>query len=124
MQVLTVALGGTLRQHVDDHDGTTHDVRIDPDAALARILGTTTLTTNSSHHQAPDDLPPTLRRSGVAPDGVIEAVEGPGFTLGVGWHPERHADPANQRLLAAFVDAALRRAAHGAGVHGAHQGGP
>jgi putative glutamine amidotransferase len=118
MQVLVVALGGTLRQHVEGHDGTTHEIRIEPDAPLARMLGTTSLTTNSSHHQAPADLPPTLTRAAGTSDGVIEAVEGPGFTLGVGWHPENQADGANKRFLEAFVSASIQSA-----QRNAHRGG-
>jgi putative glutamine amidotransferase len=106
LQVLTVALGGKLRQHVDGHENATHDVRLEPDAALARIVGAATLTTNSSHHQAPSELPPTLRATGRTKDGVIEAIEGPGFTIGVGWHPETMNDLHSERLLNAFVAAA------------------
>jgi putative glutamine amidotransferase len=119
MQVLTVALGGTLLQHVDGHDGTSHEVRVEPDAALARLLGTTAPTTDSRHHQAPGELPPTLRPVARTADGVVEAVEGPGFTIGVGWHPENHRDPPHGLILEAFVEAAIRYAAK----HAAHQGG-
>jgi putative glutamine amidotransferase len=109
MQILTVALGGTLTQHVPNHEDTSHDVRLEPDAALARIVGATTLTTNSNHHQAPAEMPPLLRATGRTRDGVIEAVEGPGFTIGVGWHLETMTDPSSARLFEAFVAAALRR---------------
>jgi len=116
LQVLTVALGGTLRQHVDGHDDTTHAVRLDPASALARICGSTTLTTNSRHHQAPGELPPLLRATGRTQDGVVEAAEGPGFTIGVGWHPEAAPDDeANRRLLEAFVAADVQAAARRAG---------
>src|SRR5437867_1705074 len=102
LQVLTVALGGRLHQHIDGHDGTTHEVRLEPASALARIVGSTTITTNSSHHQAPADLPALLNGTGRTADGVIEAVEGPGFTIGVGWHPETMGDEPSQRLLESF----------------------
>lgn len=118
LQVLAVALGGRLEQHLPDlpaaipheGDGVTHGVRIDPSSALARIVGATSVVTNSRHHQAPSDLPPLLRESGRTSDGVIEAVEGPGFTIGVGWHPETMGDPPSTRLLDAFVTAASERA--------------
>ena len=118
LQVLTVALGGRLHQHLPDlsaaipheGDGVTHEVRLDPSSALARIVGATTIVTNSRHHQAPSDLPPLLRESGRTSDGVIEAVEGPGFTIGVGWHPETMEDAARARLLDSFVAAATKRA--------------
>ena len=113
LQVLTVALGGTLLQHVDGHDGdsVTHEVRIDPGASLARILGTTTVSTNSRHHQAPKDLPPLLRTTARTADGVVEAIEGPDFTIGIGWHPEAEPDSdTSKRLLEAFVRAAAEHA--------------
>jgi putative glutamine amidotransferase len=118
LQVLAVAFGGRLHQHLPDlpaaisheGDGVTHEVRIDPSSALARIVGATTVVTNSRHHQAPSDLPPLLRESGRTSDGVIEGVEGPGFTIGVGWHPETMRDAASTRLLDAFVTAAAERA--------------
>lgn len=115
MQVLTVALGGRLSQNVIGHEDTVHDVRLNPASALARIVGSTTLTTNSSHHQAPWDLPPLLQATGRSADGVVEAVEGPGFTIAVGWHPERSNDEAATRLLEAFVAASARAAARASG---------
>jgi len=115
LQVLTVALGGTLRQDIRSHEDTTHEVRLEPDGAIARIVGAATLTTNSSHHQAPAELPALLRATGRTKDGVVEAVEGPGFTIGVGWHPETMDDDANRRLLEAFVAAAVAAAARHAG---------
>ncbi len=116
-QVLVVALGGRLHQHVPDlpaaidHENATHEVRFEPASRLARIVGRATMTTNSNHHQAPSDLPPLLEAVGRTSDGLVEAVEGPGFTLGVGWHPETMNDEPNRRLLDAFVGAALERAA-------------
>jgi putative glutamine amidotransferase len=112
LQVLVVALGGRLRTDVPGHEGegATHDVPLDPASNLARLLGTTSLVTNTNHHQAPSELPPLLAASGRTGDGVIEAVEGPGFTVGVGWHPETLGDAASRRLFDAFVAAATRRA--------------
>ena len=106
LQVLTVALGGTLAQDIDGHEDTTHEVRLEPASALARIVGAATITTNSRHHQAPKDTPALLQATGRTRDGVVEAVEGPGFTIGVGWHPETLGDVPSERLLRAFVDAA------------------
>ena len=117
IQVLAVALGGKLHQHIPDlpaaivheGDGVTHEVRLEPASRLARIVGAATLTTNSRHHQAPSDLPALLEAVGKTADGVIEAVEGPGFTIGVGWHPETMDDEPSRRLIAAFVAAANDR---------------
>jgi putative glutamine amidotransferase len=116
-QVLVVALGGRLHQHLPAltgslaHEKATHEVRIEPSSRLARVVGTATLTTNSNHHQSPSELPALLEAVGRTSDGVIEAVEGPGFTIGVGWHPETMDDEPNRRLLGALVGAALQRAA-------------
>lgn len=110
LQVMTVALGGTLEQHIEGHEDTTHEVRLDPASALARIVGATSITTNSRHHQAPKETPALLTTAGRAADGVVEALEGPGFTIGVGWHPETMSDHASERLLRAFVDAATANA--------------
>jgi putative glutamine amidotransferase len=115
LQVLVVALGGTLAQHIDGHRDATHDVRLEPDSMLARIVGASTITTNSNHHQAPADIPPLVRPTGRTQDGVVEAVEGPGFTIGVGWHPETLDDAGSKRLFEAFVQTALRHAAKTAG---------
>jgi putative glutamine amidotransferase len=73
------------------------------------MLGAATVETNSSHHQAPDELPALLARAGVSSDGVIEAAEGPGFTVGVGWHPETDSAGHATRLLAAFTHAASEK---------------
>lgn len=110
LQVLTVALGGTLAQHIDGHEDTTHEVRLVPSSSLARIVGATTISTNSRHHQAPAELPALLNGAGRTADGVVEAAEGPGFTIGVGWHPETMGDAPSERLLRAFVDAATGNA--------------
>jgi putative glutamine amidotransferase len=126
IQVLNVALGGTLYQHLPDeipnalnhrqHElgipsgEVAHPVTIVPESLLARIIGTTELMVNSYHHQAVATLATPLRVVAVAPDGVIEAVELPGqsFVLAVQWHPERLFErfPAHFALFAALVDAA------------------
>ena len=119
LQVLVVALGGRLHQHIPElpssirheGEGAEHEVRLDPTSRLARILGAASVRTNSNHHQAPSELPGMLHAAGRTQDGVIEAVEGPGFTLGVGWHPETTDDDASRRLLGAFVAAVTERAA-------------
>jgi putative glutamine amidotransferase len=96
MQLLNVALGGDLHQHLgsDTHKGlpgryTFHDVTVEPGTRLADVLGAGTRT-HSCHHQAPDRLGAGLRVSARAEDGTVEAVEQPaaGLVLGVLWHPE------------------------------------
>jgi len=126
MQVLNVACGGTLIQHLPDelgHDehrrvlgswpGNEHDVELEPGSAAARLAGETTHHTYSHHHQAVDRLGDGIVVSGrAAMDGLVEAVELPDRTLAVGvqWHPE--VDP-DSRVVASFVAevAALRAAA-------------
>ena len=137
IQLLNVALGGTLYQDIPAQLGGDllheqqapvnerwHAGRVEPGSGLARIFGTTRLTINSFHHQAIRDLAPGLVATVWAEDGVIEGAEGRGrpWMYGVQWHPERGeahgpaGDPLDpdRRLFAAFVQAA-REFAEGAG---------
>ena len=125
MQVMNVASGGTLRQHVpeevghEDHrrvlgsfDGADHDVRLAEGSLAARAAGETLHGTKSHHHQAIDRVGEGLEVTGWASmDGLPEAIESPShrYLLGVQWHPE--ADETS-RLIAALVQeaAAARRA--------------
>ncbi len=119
-QLLAVALGGTLIQHIPDevtdplaHEQPNprhlagHDVTVKTGTVLHRIVGETALPVNSAHHQAVKNMPKELMVDAVAPDGVIEGVEDPGrkFCIGVQWHPEFHISPADVKLFAAFVGA-------------------
>jgi len=119
-QLLAVALGGTLIQHIPDevhaplaHEQPNprhlagHDVDIKQGTLLHQITGETRVPVNSAHHQAVKDVPGNLVVDAVAPDGVIEGIEDPArkFCIGVQWHPEFHISPADVRLFAAFVDA-------------------
>jgi putative glutamine amidotransferase len=118
-QLLAVALGGTLVQHIPDaladpleheqknprHE-TSHDVAVTPDTLLHRIAGGATVAVNSAHHQA-------VREAGrgkinaTAPDGVIEGIEltDAKFVLGVQWHPEFCITPTDRAIFDAFVAA-------------------
>ena len=115
MQLLNVALGGDLLQHLPDVAGVgTHDpgpglyerrdVRTEPGTRLHQLLGGTAPVA-CHHHQAIDRLAPGLTPAAWAEDGVVEAVEAVGrrFCLGVQWHPEEGTD---HRLFAAHVAAA------------------
>lgn len=121
VQVMNVALGGTLYTHIPDQFDTTiehsqdefttliHPVNIDEDSRMAEIFGETLLQVNSLHHQGLKDVASSLRVVGHAPDGLIEAVELPNhpYAMGVQWHPEWLTDqPATRRLFKSFVDAA------------------
>jgi putative glutamine amidotransferase len=96
IQVLNVAMGGTLMQHIDEHMRTdmynedVHAVHIDPASRLATILGTEALGVNSMHHQVIDRLGDGVRAVAHNHDGHIEAIElqAAPAVLGVQWHPE------------------------------------
>ena len=122
-QLLHVALGGSLIQHIPDavadalaHEQPNprnepgHTVRIVPGTLLHRIVGTDELAVNSAHHQAAADEPPGVVVNARAPDGVIEGNEAPAhrFCLGVQWHPEFRITPADAAIFDAFVAAAAR----------------
>lgn len=117
MQLLAVALGGTLIQHIPDavpgalaheqpnpRDEPGHAVAIAVGSRLHAIAGCTEIAVNSAHHQAVR-TPGRAAVSAVAPDGVIEAIEDPArrFCLGVQWHPEFRIAPADARLFEALV---------------------
>jgi putative glutamine amidotransferase len=115
-QVLNVALGGTLHQHLPDVVGhsrhqagnavfSTSTVRTVPTTRLAALIGESS-DAQCYHHQAIDQLGEGLIVSAQDTDGVIEAVEIPGdtFVLAVQWHPEERLD--DLRLFAGVVDAA------------------
>lgn len=105
-QVLNVALGGDLEQHVPDRVHTNvhketpgvfadHDVGVLPGTKLSSILGDRA-DVKSHHHQGYGELGAGLREAARAPDGTVEALEDPArrFTLGVLWHPEEGDDLA------------------------------
>jgi gamma-glutamyl-gamma-aminobutyrate hydrolase PuuD len=94
-QVLNVALGGTLVQHVDDHfdleryNEPVHEVEIDATSSLAKWIGLGRLAVNTLHHQAVATTGPGVKVVARAPDGTIEGVEADGArAVGVQWHPE------------------------------------
>ncbi|MEU6773951.1 gamma-glutamyl-gamma-aminobutyrate hydrolase family protein [Streptomyces sp. NPDC046759] len=114
MQLLNVALGGTLIQHLEGHAEVVgvfggHTVKPTPGSLYAGIVPEET-TVPTYHHQAVDRLGAGLVPSAHAADGTVEAVELPaehGWVLGVQWHPEMGEDP---RVMTALVAAAARRA--------------
>jgi len=123
MQAMAAFAGGALYQDILTEMPTalehrpaapratkTHTVHVDPDSLLASVVGAGELGVNSFHHQAVRNVPPGLRVTARAPDGVIEALEAPGprFRLGVQWHPEdlAGADRRHAALFEALVAAA------------------
>ena len=130
LQVLNVAAGGTLLQHVpaavgdaiahsidEPKNEIAHPVRVVTGSALAGALGTRGMTVdtcavNSRHHQAVDAVAPGFVVSATAPDGIVEAIERPDrrFCVGVEWHPENFwATGEFASLFEAFVRACAPR---------------
>lgn len=126
MQVVNVARGGTLWQHLpdmlghEDHrrttgrfEGNDHPVTLTPGSLAARVVGDPRHRVYSHHHQGVRDVGEGLVVSGTSDDGVpetLEAAEGDGFVLGVQWHPEADAgSPVIPGLVAAAAAHRARR---------------
>jgi len=134
MQVVNVALGGTLYEDVPDQyepvnglklrhvqtpdhsrKETTHDVDVRLGSKLSEIAGAAAIATNSIHHQAVRRVAYDLEPVGHARDGIVEALELRGehpFFIAVQWHPEDlvGTDEPSRRLFAKFIEAAAARA--------------
>ena len=124
-QILNVAEGGTLIEHLPDVVGETvihrapprepvaHPVRVLPESRLAGVLGATDFSCMSWHHQAIRQVAPGFEVVAYAPDGTIEGLEMQShpWLVAVQWHPELTAaeDPIQQRLFDALVEAAVAR---------------
>jgi putative glutamine amidotransferase len=126
-QILNVARGGSLFQHIPDDPGVpahgepgvaggarVHEVPLERDSLLAEVMDASPVSASCHHHQAIDRVGDGLRVVGRAADGIVEAMEldtgSGGFVLGVQWHPEDLAadDAPNQRLFDALVRKATR----------------
>jgi putative glutamine amidotransferase len=124
LQLLNVAAGGSLYEHIlDQHPGAmehcyypdwpreylSHSVQVVPESRLAHCLGVDSLDVNSQHHQGIERLGQGLRPCAYAPDGIVEGIEIPGYPFGlaVQWHPEWLQDiPAMRALFSSFINAA------------------
>jgi putative glutamine amidotransferase len=124
LQVLNVVMGGTLYTNIasEKHNPIKHDyypdyprnllahkVEIKSGNKLSGIFGVSELEVNSLHHQGVKQVAGGLNAIGIAPDGLIEALDLPGhrFGLAVQWHPECLADQHSmQQLFKAFINAA------------------
>ena len=124
-QFLNVYFGGTLFQDLPDQlhgpvntihrrrvqgisQPCRHQITIVPGSRLHRIIGKEAYDVNSYHHQGVKQLGRGLRATAHAPDGLVEAVEGigPGYLLGVQFHPEKDAeDPIMQRIIRSLIEA-------------------
>ncbi len=120
MQVLNVAMGGSLIQHIPDmvpralehstkppFDVPAHDIIVKPGTKLFAIVGQENLSVNSSHHQGIRNPAPGLIATAHANDGIIEALESPNhpFCVAVQWHPEYYSSPADAGIFNAFIKA-------------------
>lgn len=124
LQVLNVAFGGTLHQHIPENPGVephgrpgpggsacAHTVAVGGGSLLAAVMGSRTVTASCHHHQAVDRVGHGLRVTARAADGTVEGLETDhGWVLAVQWHPEDTAatDPTQQRLFDAVVSQARR----------------
>lgn len=129
MQLINVGLGGTLYDHIPDalpaaqnHNQSldkknihhiAHQLRLEPDSKLAKILGTTEIAANTLHHQAVNELGTGLVVTAHAEDGIVEGIELPDkrFVIGVQSHPEAleaTIEPLWQALFQAFIAASAR----------------
>lgn len=126
IQVLNVALGGSLYEHIEDRvphalkhdwfpdhprDKLAHTVSITCGSLLDQITGQDEIQVNSLHHQGIFRVAKDLKATGFAPDGLVEAVEVKHmpFALGVQWHPEcLPDDPSAGALFKAFIEACMK----------------
>ena len=112
-QLLNVACGGSLHQHIEGHRLVHHEVAVEPGSRLAAAAGGAPRPVGHSvHHQSIERLGAGLAVTARADDGTVEAIEVPNrWVLGVQWHPEDTAatDPAQQALFDAFVAECARR---------------
>ena len=120
IQILNVALGGDLMQHLEDVVGTDvkhqedggeavlHSVRLEPGSQVAKVCGDTSFEVSSKHHQAAGRIAEDLKATSWTSDGIVEAIEMEGHPeiIGVQWHPETTAagDPGQQALFDWLID--------------------
>lgn len=124
-QLINVALGGTLVQHIDsmipnlseihmtpqDKGGwyvKAHKVQISKDSKIQNIIGANEIEVNSTHHQMVGEPGKQIKIVGKSPQGVNEAIEYEGnqFIMGVQWHPEQlSTEDSSKKLITAFIDA-------------------
>lgn len=119
VQVINVALGGTLYQDIPiqtssaiNHMQTegmsipTHKLKLLPESNLAKIMGVTEVETNTHHHQSLKDISPYLRAAAWTDDGVVEAAEykSDNYGLFLQFHPEEMSDKF-EKLFRSFISA-------------------
>jgi len=118
IQMINVAQGGSLHQHLPDLDSdvdhgdfenlTSHPITLHKQSKLYQWLKIEQITVPSCHHQGINRLGKDLRPAAVAEDGVVEVIERPDypFLMAVQWHPERDMDiPVNRLIFNKFLEA-------------------
>lgn len=120
-QVINVAMGGSLFQHLEDHDvrvhgrrHLAHTIEVDPESELGRAAGKTSIRVNSLHHQAVRSLAPGLHQTAKGQDGIVEGLESDdGLIVAVQCHPEELTGdlPWAKSLFERFVARARTRRA-------------
>lgn len=120
IQIINVALGGTLFQDLKEELGilshrrkkgdTIHKIKLENEPNLLSIIGKSNLDVNSSHHQAVKRVGRNLNIIARSEDGIVEALEYSDypFFLAVQWHPERWEEESSKVILEAFLDAARK----------------
>ena len=121
MQLINIFFGGSCIRHIPDHSKYMnheqscnpkfldyqpyHQIEISANTKLSKIGGRKIITTNSSHHQAIENLGDDILISAKASDGIIEAIEHSKhlFCLGVQWHPEFESSKIDKKLFLAFI---------------------
>ena len=120
-QLMNVALGGTLIQHIPEsikdciqheqpnprHEPS-HSVQIIASSKLGKIVKQRELQVNSAHHQAVDEVASKLKINAIAPDGVVEGIEDPlhPWFIGIQWHPEFEISQSDKSIFRSFINAA------------------
>jgi putative glutamine amidotransferase len=122
IQILNVALGGTLVQDITSQcetninhdeenarDSRTHEISVEPDSLIGKAVGAERLTVNSFHHQSVKRVADGMRVTARSPDGIIEGLESTDedwWVMAVQWHPEEmtdSAEPWDRGLFKAFA---------------------
>jgi putative glutamine amidotransferase len=133
-QVINVALGGSLRQHIDGHDMhghprdlLAHSIEVAPGSELSKVLSSQTVMVNSLHHQSVKEIAPGLHITAQSPDGVVEGLESSdGMVVAVQCHPEELIGQQGwaMSLFHRFVDRVAEHEQNGMAASDAvHNGG-
>lgn len=118
MQLLNVAFGGTLYQDIyaflpdalPHEKGALHNVSVEKDSMLSKIVGVDNISVKSYHHQAVDKVGDGLKKSAETADNIVEAIESISehYILGIQWHPELEDTETSERIFKSFIDECSR----------------